>query len=54
MGRAHGLGQVCTVSLGDRTVTGVHDGLDADGALLLRVGGALQRITAGDVIFGGV
>lgn len=53
MGRAHGLGQPCTVSFGDRTVTGTHDGLDADGALLLRVGAAVQRITAGDVIFGG-
>ena len=54
MGRAHGLGQACTVSLGDRTVTGLNEGLDADGALLLRVSGARQRITAGDVIFGGV
>ncbi len=53
MGRAHGLGQACTVSFGDRTVTGTHEGLDADGALLLRVGAAVQRITAGDVIFGG-
>ncbi len=53
MDRAHGLGQPCTVSLGDRTVSGTHDGLDADGALLLRVGAAVQRITAGDVIFGG-
>jgi BirA family biotin operon repressor/biotin-[acetyl-CoA-carboxylase] ligase len=52
--RAHGLDQPCTVSFGGRTITGTHDGLDADGALLLRVGGARQRITAGDVIFGGV
>lgn len=51
--RAHGLGEPCTVSLGDRAVAGVNDGLDADGALLLRVGAAVQRITAGDVIFGG-
>jgi len=51
--RAHGLGQPCTVSFGDRTITGTHDGLDADGALLLRVGAAVRRITAGDVIFGG-
>lgn len=53
LARAHGLGQACTVSLGERTVTGIHEGLDADGALLLRVGAAVQRITAGDVIFGG-
>ena len=54
MARAQGLGQACTVSFGDRTVTGVNDGLDSDGALLLRIGAARQRITAGDVIFGGV
>lgn len=53
-GRAHGIGGPCTVSFGDRTITGVNDGLDSDGALLLRVGAAVQRITAGDVIFGGV
>ncbi len=52
--RAHGLNQACTVALGDRTLTGINEGLDADGALLLRAGGARQRITAGDVIFGGV
>lgn len=52
--RAHGLGAACTVAFGHRSVTGIHEGLDADGALLLRVGGAQQRITAGDVIFGGV
>jgi BirA family biotin operon repressor/biotin-[acetyl-CoA-carboxylase] ligase len=52
--RAHGLGEACTVVQGERLVTGINDGLDADGALLLRVGGAQQRITAGDVIFGGV
>ena len=52
--RAYGLGQPCTVSLGERAVTGINDGLDADGALLLRVGAGRQRITAGDVIFGGV
>lgn len=51
--RAHGLGQACTVAQGDSAVAGINEGLDADGALLLRVGAALQRITAGDVIFGG-
>jgi BirA family biotin operon repressor/biotin-[acetyl-CoA-carboxylase] ligase len=54
MDRAHGLGQPCTVQLPDRTVTGVNEGLNASGALLLRVGAAVQQITAGDVIFGGV
>lgn len=52
--RAHGLGEVCTVALSDRKVAGANAGLDDDGALLLRVGAAVQRITAGDVIFGGV
>lgn len=52
--RAHGLGQSCTVSIGDGAITGIHEGLDADGALLLRVGAGWRRITAGDVIFGGV
>jgi len=51
--RAHGLGEACTVAQGDHTVTGINDGLDADGALLLHEGAAVQRITAGDVIFGG-
>jgi BirA family biotin operon repressor/biotin-[acetyl-CoA-carboxylase] ligase len=51
--RAHGLGQDCTVAQGDGAVAGINEGLDADGALLLRVGAAVQRITAGDVIFGG-
>ncbi|MGH6908966.1 MAG: biotin--[acetyl-CoA-carboxylase] ligase, partial [Phenylobacterium sp.] len=33
---------------------GVAEGLDADGALRLRLpDGALERITAGDVFFGG-
>ena len=51
--RAHGLGEACTVAQGERSVTGINEGLDADGALLLRAGAAVQRITAGDVIFGG-
>jgi BirA family biotin operon repressor/biotin-[acetyl-CoA-carboxylase] ligase len=34
-------------------VTGVAEGLDADGALLLRLpSGMLRRITAGDVFLG--
>jgi BirA family transcriptional regulator, biotin operon repressor / biotin---[acetyl-CoA-carboxylase] ligase len=51
--RAHGLGQPCTARLADETVAGVAEGLDADGALRLRTaGGAVRRITAGDVFFG--
>ena len=52
--RATGLGQRCEARLPNRTVTGVAEGLDADGALRLRLDdGGLERITAGDVFFGG-
>src|SRR5215469_18824224 len=51
--RAHGLGETCTARLPTETVTGVAEGLDADGALRLRTGpGQVRRITAGDVFFG--
>jgi BirA family biotin operon repressor/biotin-[acetyl-CoA-carboxylase] ligase len=52
--RAHGLGQPCEARLSDRTLKGVAEGLDPDGALRLRLeDGALARITAGDVYFEG-
>ena len=52
--RAFGLGEACEARLGDRTLRGVAEGLDPDGALRLRRdGGAVERITAGDVFFGG-
>jgi len=51
--RAHGLGERCEARLPNRTVSGIAEGLDADGALRLRLDdGALERITAGDVFFG--
>lgn len=51
--RAHGLGQPCQARLPDRTLHGVAEGLDPDGALRLRLdGGGITRITAGDVFFG--
>ena len=51
--RAHGLGERCEARLPNRTLSGVAEGLDPDGALRLRLdGGALERITAGDVFFG--
>lgn len=51
--RATGLGQRCEARLPNRTVTGVAEGLDTDGALRLRLDdGGLERITAGDVFFG--
>jgi BirA family biotin operon repressor/biotin-[acetyl-CoA-carboxylase] ligase len=53
--RAHGLGQPCVARLGHETLHGVAEGLDVDGALRLRLAdGAIRRITAGDVFFGGV
>ena len=52
--RAHGLGQPCEARLPNETLTGVAEGMDADGALRLRLeDGAVARITAGDVFFGG-
>lgn len=52
--RAIGLGGPCEVRLPARTLTGVAEGLDPDGALRLRLDdGTLERITAGDVFFGG-
>jgi BirA family biotin operon repressor/biotin-[acetyl-CoA-carboxylase] ligase len=52
--RAYGLGEPCVARLGAETVEGVAEGLDVDGALRLRLaGGAIRRITAGDVFFEG-
>lgn len=51
--RATGIGQRCEARLPHRTLSGVAEGLDHDGALRLRLDdGALERITAGDVFFG--
>ena len=54
LARAHGLGRACTAQLGEgRALDGVAEGMDGDGALLLRLAsGELRRITAGDVFFG--
>jgi BirA family biotin operon repressor/biotin-[acetyl-CoA-carboxylase] ligase len=53
LARAIGMGGPCTARLERDTVTGIAEGLDADGALLLRLpDGELRRITAGDVFFG--
>ena len=52
--RALGLGERCEARLPNRTFSGVAEGMDSDGALRLRLDdGALARITAGDVFFGG-
>ena len=51
--RAAGIGQRCEARLPNRTLSGVAEGLDPDGALRLRLDdGGLERITAGDVFFG--
>jgi BirA family transcriptional regulator, biotin operon repressor / biotin---[acetyl-CoA-carboxylase] ligase len=50
--RAIGLGERCEARLPNRTLTGVAEGLDPDGALRLRLDdGTLERVTAGDVFF---
>ena len=49
---AAGIGQHCLARLDAVTVEGVAEGLDADGALLLRLPDrSLRRIAAGDVFF---
>ena len=52
--RAYGLGQPCIARLPNETVSGIAEGLDADGALRLRLpDGSERRINAGDVFFEG-
>jgi BirA family biotin operon repressor/biotin-[acetyl-CoA-carboxylase] ligase len=52
--RAYRLGEACTAHLPNETVAGRAEGLDAVGALRLRLAdGSLRRITAGDVFFEG-
>lgn len=47
-GPAHGA--PLSVSVPGETVVGAFDGLDADGALLLRTGAVVRRIVAGDAV----
>lgn len=52
-GHSEGLGGPCTARLPDRTLSGIAEALEDDGALRLRTaGGQVVRITAGDVFFG--
>jgi len=52
--RATGIGERCVARLPNREIEGIAEGLDADGALRLKLDdGSLERITAGDVFFGG-
>ena len=51
--RARGLDGPCIARLGHETITGQADGVEADGALRLRLSdGTLRRVSAGDVFFG--
>jgi BirA family biotin operon repressor/biotin-[acetyl-CoA-carboxylase] ligase len=51
--RTAGLNGPCVARLGHETISGVADGVEADGALRLRTAdGSLRRISAGDVFFG--
>lgn len=50
--RAYDLGGPVAIRCGDDAVRGVFRGLDDDGALILDQGGAVRRITAGDVLPG--
>jgi BirA family transcriptional regulator, biotin operon repressor / biotin---[acetyl-CoA-carboxylase] ligase len=52
LARAAGLGQRIRARLPDREQTGVFEGIDADGALLLSEAGRTTTIAAGDVFFG--
>jgi BirA family biotin operon repressor/biotin-[acetyl-CoA-carboxylase] ligase len=51
--RSRGLNGPCTARLGHETVSGVADGVEADGALRLKLAdGSVRLISAGDVFFG--
>lgn len=51
--RTPGLHGPCVARLGHETLTGVADGVEADGALRLKMAdGSLRLISAGDVFFG--
>ncbi|MFN4042376.1 MAG: biotin--[acetyl-CoA-carboxylase] ligase [Brevundimonas sp.] len=51
--RARGLDGPCVARLGHETISGQADGVEADGALRLRLAdGTLRRVSAGDVFFG--
>lgn len=53
MVRTPGLFGACTARLPHETLTGIADGVEADGALRLRLAdGSLRVISAGDVFFG--
>ncbi|CAN5192718.1 biotin--[acetyl-CoA-carboxylase] ligase [soil metagenome] len=51
--RSRGLDKPCVARLGHETVSGIADGVEADGALRLKLpDGSVRLISAGDVFFG--
>ena len=52
LARAAGRGEAMTARLPDETVSGVFEGLDPAGGLILRIEGGTRIINAGDVYFG--
>ncbi|MGQ2991310.1 MAG: biotin--[acetyl-CoA-carboxylase] ligase [Brevundimonas sp.] len=51
--RSRGLEGPCTARLGHETISGMADGVEADGALRLKLAdGSVRLISAGDVFFG--
>jgi BirA family biotin operon repressor/biotin-[acetyl-CoA-carboxylase] ligase len=52
MSHAAGIGAAVTATSMTGTVTGIAEGVDNDGALLLRTGDGLVRVLAGDVHIG--
>ena len=52
LARAAGLGQRIRARLANRELSGVFEGIDGDGALLLNEAGRTRAIAAGDVFFG--
>jgi BirA family transcriptional regulator, biotin operon repressor / biotin---[acetyl-CoA-carboxylase] ligase len=51
LGRAFGVGAPIRARLAQETRTGVFEGIDASGALLLNEGGQVRAIAAGEVFF---
>jgi len=49
--RAYGLGQDVSLRLPGETLTGCFEGMDAEGAILIRKDGMLRQILAGDLFF---
>jgi BirA family biotin operon repressor/biotin-[acetyl-CoA-carboxylase] ligase len=52
LARAAGMGEAMAVRLPASRLSGVFGGMDDDGALLLKTGEGLRRITSGEVLFG--